>query len=187
MTTEMKRPGGRTGRTRSAVLSAAYEIVSEDGYSGLTVEAVSERSGVHKTTIYRRWGSVESVLFDAVMARAEDAIPLDRTTDTRADLVAMAHSVATNLSDPAAQAVAAAVLSRRADSQLRDLSERFWESRIDAAAQIVSDGQDTGEVDVTIDPRIAIEMIIGPIWFRTVVMQEPVDDGFVESLVDSVV
>ncbi|MFV1971824.1 MAG: TetR/AcrR family transcriptional regulator, partial [Acidimicrobiia bacterium] len=86
MTTEMQRPGGRTERTRNAVLSAAYEVVAEDGYNGLTVEAVAERSRVHKTTIYRRWGSVESVLFDAVMARAEEAIPLDRTADCRTDL-----------------------------------------------------------------------------------------------------
>ncbi len=184
MTTEMQRPGGRTERTRNAVLSAAYEVVAQDGYNGLTVEAVAERSGVHKTTIYRRWGSVESVLFDAVMARAEEAIPLDRTADCRTDLITMAHSVATNLSDPVAQAVAAAILSRRADRQLRELSERFWESRIGAAAQIVIDGQDAGEFDVAIDPRIAIEMIIGPIWFRSMVLRAPVDDAFVESLVD---
>ncbi|WP_244223567.1 TetR family transcriptional regulator [Amycolatopsis circi] len=49
------RPGGRTARTRAVVHNAARELFAE-GREQLSVREVSERSGVHEVTIYRRWG-----------------------------------------------------------------------------------------------------------------------------------
>ena len=186
MTSQMQRPGGRTSRTRAAVLEAAYEIVADQGYDGLTVDAVASASGVHKTTIYRRWKTADDVLFDAVLARAEEAIPLARTDDAVEDLVAMAWSVAENLADPIAQAVAAATLARPDNDPLGRLSEQFWKLRIEGASEIVVAAQEDGSIDATLDPSIVIERIVGPIWFRNMVLRKPADRDFVESLVYAV-
>jgi len=185
VTTHMQRPGGRTEKTRQAVLTAAFAVVAERGYDGLTVEAVAERSGVHKTTIYRRWGTIDAVLFDAVVARAEEAIPLERTGDTNRDLVAMAEAVAVNLEDPVAQAVVAAGLARPGADRFAELSERFWTMRIGEASRIVVDAQNAGSVDRSLDPTIVIEKIVGPIWFRMIVMRGSADAAFIASLVAS--
>lgn len=185
MATEMKRPGGRTERTRAAVLGAVYDVIIDCGYAGLSVEAVAERSGVHKTTIYRRWGTIEEVLLDAVLDRAEDAIPLERTGDTRADLVSMGLSVAENLGDPASRAVLAAVLGNPANVQLRSAVDRFWERRLSMAAEMIIEAQESGVVDRSCDPRQIVERVVGPIWFRIVVTGQSVDRTYVEMLVDS--
>ncbi|HTU08287.1 MAG TPA: helix-turn-helix domain-containing protein, partial [Trebonia sp.] len=58
------RPGGRTARTRAAVLRAAIEELNDSGYSEASVERVAQRAGVAKTTIYRRWGSLDGLLAD---------------------------------------------------------------------------------------------------------------------------
>lgn len=179
----MQRPGGRTRRTREAVLVAAYEVVAEVGYEGLTVDAVADRSGVHKTTIYRRWDTIEDVLLDAVVARAEEAVPLRRSSDARADLVAMGNSVAANLANPMAQAVAAAALSGPGNDRLADLSTRFWTLRIAEASSIVEAAQQEGSIDSSLDPGDVVERVVGPIWFRSMVLRQTVDDAFVEMLV----
>lgn len=186
MTEQMQRPGGRTHRTREAVLAAAYGVVASQGYSGLTVDAIAERSGVHKTTIYRRWKTADDVLFDAVVARADDAIPLEQSGDALADLRSMAMSVAENLSDPISGAVAAAALSRPGNDRLAQLSERFWAQRLDAASAIVAAGQAEGAIDANLDPRVVIERIVGPIWFRVMVLREPVDEAFIDAVVYAV-
>ena len=49
----MARP--RSEEAQKKVLDTAVELVAEVGISGFTVDAVSKRSGVAKTTIYRRW------------------------------------------------------------------------------------------------------------------------------------
>jgi len=181
------RPGGRTERTRTAVLDATFAITSEAGYAGLSVESIAERSGVHKTTVYRRWGSVDAVLFDAIMSRARSAIPLEATGDARLDLIAMARSVADNLEDSIARAVAGAVLSRTDDGVLRRLSNAFWDERISSAAELVLAGQRDGQIDASSDPALVVERIVGPIWFRAMVMRFPIDERMIEELVDAAI
>src|SRR5207248_10505689 len=51
------RPGGRTARTRAAVFEATLAELALRGYADLSLDGVAARSGVHKTTIYRRWRS----------------------------------------------------------------------------------------------------------------------------------
>ena len=48
------RPGGRTARTRAAVMRAVVGELIDKGYAGTTVERVAARAGIAKTTIYRR-------------------------------------------------------------------------------------------------------------------------------------
>jgi DNA invertase Pin-like site-specific DNA recombinase len=51
---------------REAVLGAAFAELDEHGYAGFSIEAVARRSGVHKTTIYRRWPWRKNPLRDIV-------------------------------------------------------------------------------------------------------------------------
>ncbi len=50
------RPGERTAHTRAAVFDATLAELVSEGYARTSVKAIATRSGVHKTTIYRRWG-----------------------------------------------------------------------------------------------------------------------------------
>ena len=63
-------PASRSARTEKAILDATRELLSEAGVRHLTVEKVAARSGVAKTTIYRRWRSKDdlalAVLIDFV-------------------------------------------------------------------------------------------------------------------------
>ena len=61
-----RRPGGRTARTRRAVLEATVAELAAHGYGALTVERVATRAGVHKTTLYRRWGGKQGLVAEAV-------------------------------------------------------------------------------------------------------------------------
>ena len=55
----------RVARSRAAVLAATVDLLGELGHAGTTVEAIAERSGVAKTTIYRHWPSRAPLLIDA--------------------------------------------------------------------------------------------------------------------------
>ncbi|SEE12585.1 transcriptional regulator, TetR family [Streptomyces sp. 2112.3] len=126
-----RRPGGRTARTRAAVRDAVLAGLTEHGYPGLTVEYVAEHSGVHKTTLYRRWKDVEGLVADALDLAGEDSwVPPD-TGSLEGDLRALAREVVTSFTDPAVAAsgsamIAAAFQSERAAVALRDYyAERF--------------------------------------------------------------
>ena len=93
--TGSERPGGRTARTRHAVHKAVRELLglSED----LTIAAVAERSGVHATTIYRRWHTIESLVLDVAVDDVNVQSPMPVTGDLERDLTVYVRRLLTSI------------------------------------------------------------------------------------------
>jgi AcrR family transcriptional regulator len=71
------RAGGRAPRgnaTTETLRAAVRRMLEELGYQALTIEGVAARSGVAKTTIYRRWPSKAEMVFD-LMLHSSDELP----------------------------------------------------------------------------------------------------------------
>ncbi|GGP87513.1 TetR/AcrR family transcriptional regulator [Streptosporangium pseudovulgare] len=60
------KTGGRRAETRLKLFTAAVEVIAEQGYSAATVEAIAERAGVAKGTVFYNFGSKEA-LFAAML------------------------------------------------------------------------------------------------------------------------
>lgn len=77
--TEPKRGRGRPRREGAddEILTVALAMLREQGYAALTVDAVAERAGVAKTTVYRRWPSKGALIAAAIAPLAESTDPLD--------------------------------------------------------------------------------------------------------------
>ena len=96
------RPAGRGPEVRAAVLAATLAELAENGYAAVTVDNVARRSGVHKTTIYRRWKDREALVADAVAERAGTAkMPFPDTGDIDTDLLRLARMTVVFLTSPA--------------------------------------------------------------------------------------
>ena len=60
MTEVQARPGRpRSADVDRAIIGATLDLLVDEGYNALTVEAVAARAGVGKTTVYRRWANKE--------------------------------------------------------------------------------------------------------------------------------
>jgi AcrR family transcriptional regulator len=80
-----KIPAGRPrdAQTTRRILDAALELGLELGFNGLTVEGVAERAAVGKTTIYRRWPDIWSVVVDAVLDEVMRIAPVQQLETAR--------------------------------------------------------------------------------------------------------
>src|SRR5262249_7192709 len=77
-----KGPGRpRDPEADRAILQATIELLSEEGYEGLSIESVAARAGVGKTTIYRRWPSKEPLVVDAIKAFKAPVDPMPPRED----------------------------------------------------------------------------------------------------------
>src|SRR5499425_1366606 len=97
-----RRTDPRAERSQQAILEATRELLASDGgVRGLTIEAVAARSGVAKTTIYRRWRDKWELALDAVMIDMLPgfADPVD-VGDTRKELITFVNSVVKIWSTP---------------------------------------------------------------------------------------
>jgi AcrR family transcriptional regulator len=63
----IRKPGRpRSAQAHKAILDATLALLAEEGFQGLSIEAVADKAGVGKTTIYRRWASKDELVIDAI-------------------------------------------------------------------------------------------------------------------------
>jgi AcrR family transcriptional regulator len=175
----------RGEHVRQNVLAAAFEELAANGFDGATVAGVAKRSGVHETTVYRRWVTRENLLLAALLERSAEAIPAPDTGSTREDLLAMVRGVIAYVGSAEGTAVLRAALLP-VDDAYAGAREAFWARRLDALSPVVMRGIERGDVRADIDARLLLEMLVAPIHGRLLLTGEPVDDDFAERLVNQV-
>ncbi|MFZ3269003.1 MAG: TetR-like C-terminal domain-containing protein [Mycobacterium sp.] len=175
----------RGEHVRQNVLAAAFEELAANGFDGATVAGVAKRSGVHETTVYRRWVTRENLLLAALLERSAEAIPAPDTGSTREDLLAMVRGVIAYVGSAEGTAVLRAALLP-VDDASAGAREVFWARRLDALSPVVMRGIERGDVRADIDARLLLEMLVAPIHGRLLLTGEAVDDDFAERLVNQV-
>ncbi|WP_030393044.1 TetR/AcrR family transcriptional regulator [Kitasatospora purpeofusca] len=181
-----RRPGGRAARVRQAVLAAALEVLAEEGVARFGIAAVAARAGVNETTVYRRWGTREKLVLDAMLAGSTEGIPVPDTGDVRTDLAAFARALADYLATPAGRAVARAAALSSDDPGLAEAWETFWQSRLELAGAIVERAVERGELPAGTDTGLALELLCSPLQTRALLGHRPIEPDLPERLADTV-
>ena len=175
----------RGEHVRQTVLAAAFEELAANGFDGATVAGIAKRSGVHETTVYRRWVTRENLLVAALLERSADAIPTPDTGSTRRDLLAIVRGIIAYVRSPEGGAVLRAA-ALPVDDTYAELREGFWARRLDALSPAVARGIERGDLRADSDARLLLEMLVAPIHGRLLLTGEPVDDDLAEQLVELV-
>ncbi|MEV0248032.1 TetR/AcrR family transcriptional regulator [Nocardia sp. NPDC050712] len=170
-----RRPGGRSARVRDAVRQATLVEVTQRGYQGLTVENVAKRSGVHKTSIYRRWGSPEGLVADALELAAAEPIPIPDTGSLDGDLRAITEAVRAGFASPHGGAIGCAfILAGMQNPAAAAALQNFTAARRKQSVVVVERAVARGEVSESIDAEELIRFALAPIYYRIFVTHEPV-------------
>ncbi|HEY7263199.1 MAG TPA: TetR/AcrR family transcriptional regulator [Trebonia sp.] len=176
------RPGGRTARTRESVLRAVVDELNDNGYAGATVERVAERAGVAKTTIYRRWGSLDGLLADLMAEYAAREIQVPDKGSLDADLHALSTRVVASLGMPALKAAFGMMVKEAAtDTAARELLARFLAGRMDTMAVIIDRAIERGELPPHTDAAGVLGTITSVIYYRLYVLGEDVSQRIADS------
>lgn len=190
MTEITTKPDRRAERSRQAILDATRELLAQDGDVGsLTVEAVAARSGVAKTTIYRRWRDKWELALDAVMI---DMLPrFDEPVDvgdTRKELLTFVNSVVRMMaSTPMGPAMQALVSQIATDPDLaRVYREQVVQPRLTQLAPVIQRGIARGDLRADTEVRLVHELLLGPIFYRLLLSGAPLDRNLGPRLVDAI-
>ncbi|MFF9064732.1 TetR/AcrR family transcriptional regulator [Streptomyces sp. NPDC014891] len=191
----------RSERSRRAIFDAALALVSETGYAKTTIEGIAARAGVGKQTIYRWWPSKAAVLLDAFLdlaARANEAVRhedaqggegdagIPDTGDLAADLRYVLRATVDEMNDPAFDAPSRALAAESiVDPELgARFTEALLEPQLQYYARRIAAAQAAGDVDPAIDPRIALELLVGPLHHRWLHRTLPLTHAYADTLVD---
>ncbi|MFF9342672.1 MULTISPECIES: TetR/AcrR family transcriptional regulator [unclassified Streptomyces] len=174
----------RGARMRAAVLAATVDVLTEHGLAGTTVGAVARAAGVHETSLYRRWGTRERLILEALAEQLDSAVPLPDTGSLRSDLIGYFGALARLLATPQGEALLR--LGAERDATPPDHRLAYWSDRLDRGAVMVRRAVDRGELPPGTDPSLVIEALAGPLFTRALISGAPLDEDLATRLVDLV-
>lgn len=170
-------PLGRGPKVRAAVLAATVTELSEHGYAAFTVENVARRTGVHKTTVYRRWPDRDTLIAEALADSVAAEIPIPDTGSIEDDLRALARSLVGWIGSPAGRAVLAVMLPGNMGAPMpSDPVRHVFRDRIRRTLPVVTRAVARGELPAQTDPAELVKALVAPIYLRALITGETVDD-----------
>lgn len=178
-----------TGAPRAAerIFEVTLGFLQERGYQGLTIEAVAERAGVNKTTIYRWWPTKAPLVEEALLRSRVLQLDLPDTGNLRDDLIALVARMVTLLGDPDSRSlVRSALLAAAAHPELARLGQIFFADRLHREQAAFYKARDRGELPATADPKTIMDLLGGAVWLRLFFRQERVGPDFARDVVDLV-
>ena len=182
-----KRGRPRSEKARRAILEAAAELLLDRGLSAVSMDAVAERAGVSKATIYRWWPTKETLALDALFNEWAAATPATRDTGSlRGDLLALLRPWARLAgSRPYGRVIAALITEAQTDPEFAaEYRSRFVEPRRSQAGEVFRRAIERGEIPADTKIEVALDVLYGPLYHRLLHGHAPLSDRFVRDVVD---
>jgi AcrR family transcriptional regulator len=184
--TERPRGRPRSAIADQAIREAAVDLFAERGFEGFSVEDVAERAGVGKATVYRRYPTKVDLVVEAAACLAANEIAFPDTGNLRDDARELARAlIAAFKSSPAGRVMPAMAFERRRYPELDARYRKFLADRKARTRAVLRRAVERGELPRDTDVGVMSSMLVGPIFHRLMITQEPLNDAFVDALVDA--
>jgi TetR/AcrR family transcriptional regulator, regulator of autoinduction and epiphytic fitness len=181
----------RIERTRRTVRREALAELAAAGYGGFTIESVSARSGVAKSTIYRHWPDRLTLIADALETlNVRPGSAADETpppTDPWERVQQLLTHLAAAFRDPAVTGSTPALIeASEHDADVRAFHHGYAATRRRALVDALADGVRSGTFPAHVDPEATSRALAGAIVYSRVMTAEPFDPADVPVLLESV-
>lgn len=187
---QVKRKAGRprSAESHQAILKATIELLTEEGFEAMSIEAIAARAGVGKTTIYRRWANKTDLVIDALeILRSE--VPLIDTGDLRSDLIAVLQSGWQQTPSYLETLTLKMVGELKSNPEIfKAFFARLVVPRSQQFAGMIERAKGRGQIRPDIAPEFVVDLIAGPILFRTLFTSlfVPPPANYPEQVVDAI-
>jgi AcrR family transcriptional regulator len=175
----------RVERSKSAVHAATFQLMTETGVGGVSIDEVSRRSGVAKTTIYRHWPSRSALLLDAC-ARLRQRTPAPDTGSLEGDVSALAGYLAEQLKTARWPTILPSIIdAAERDADLAQLHASLQAGFSAPYGEVLAKAKKRGEAAKSANAAELAAQVMGPIFFRRWFSREPLDRKFVRGVVEA--
>lgn len=183
-----RRGRPRSEKSKAATLAAAGELLLDNGLEAVSMDAIAERAGVSKATIYRWWPTKETLAIDALFEDWEAAYPVAPDTGRlRDDLYGVFLPWVDHIvKRPYARVLGALLTRARTDDEFaREFDKRLVQPRRDRARLIFHRAIERSEIPADIDVELCLDLLYGPVYHRFLQGHLPINRPFVEAVIDA--
>ncbi len=182
-----------TGRPRSqashdAILQATALLLDGKPYNEISIEAIAARAGVSKATIYRWWPNKVALVIEVLTEQAlrMPQLPFDGKHLRKHLLACLRGSYKTLLNGRMAMVLLAVLAECRSDPAMLQLLYSSFFARLQAIGlRDLQKAVETGELGKDIRQDVLLDQLWGPLYYRVLIAGKPVDDAYLETLLDN--
>jgi AcrR family transcriptional regulator len=173
----------RVRRSRETVLGVTAELLIERGYAGASVDEITRRSGVAKTTIYRHWPTRGDLLRDACVSIGTP-LQVPDTGSFEEDVTALLTSLAYLLQSAKWTSVLPSVIdAAERDPAIAAVYSKIQEDHSAPLKFIIQRAMQRGELPKTTDSSLLVAAFTGPFFYRRWFSREPLTSAFAKQIV----
>jgi len=170
-------------RSKKAVLGATFQLLMNKGLSGLSIDEVSKRSGVAKTTIYRHWPSRTALLLDAC-SKLGSKFDTPDTGTLKGDVMAIVLGIVARLRSRNFSSILPSVIdAAERDPQIAALHGRIHADTLSPLYAVLERAKSKGLLPHSCVTADMVAALVGPLFYRRWFSRESIDDRFVRSIV----
>jgi AcrR family transcriptional regulator len=181
-------PDPRVLVSRERVLTTTLDLLTETGLGDLTIDDISRRSGVAKTTIYRHWANRSALVIDACsrMTDAQEAPP--ETGSFEGDLGAILTGIAELLGTARWSSILPSIVdAAERDPEFADIHNRIQRGHAAPLRAALDRAALKGEIPPAADRNAIAAALLGPLFYRRWFSREQIDAEFVEMIIQSAI
>jgi AcrR family transcriptional regulator len=169
------------------VLASAYERALKDGYRAVTIEAVSEETGVAKTSIYRRWPNRAAMIAEAFLRHVTPAIVFPPTPSAMESIRLQMRALAKMFRGSEGALIRSLLAEAQYDPEVSAaFLDRWLYPRRQTAAITLQRAIDAGELREDLDVQVVLDALYGGIYYRLVTGFDRLSDSYIDKLFEHV-
>ncbi len=183
------KPRGRhrSAEAEASILKAALYLLERKSLRQVTADAIAQRAGVSKATIYKWWPNKSLVALDAYLGGMTERVVMPDTGSAVMDFTMQLKSVTAFYKSPLGRLFCQFIAEGQSDPKLLALfRERFLFARRDAARVMWRRGVERGEICSEVDSEIVLDLIYGPMIFRLLAGHGSLSEQESEAMVEAV-
>jgi AcrR family transcriptional regulator len=173
----------RPEEIEALIINTAFEELMEHGFRAVTVESISAKTGIAKTSIYRRWPNKAAMVMEAFLFRIGPGIEFPRKPSYVESIRLQMLALAKAFRGPFGSMIKALLGEAQFDAELAEAFRTRWITpRREAAKEVIQSAIRNKELRPDVDLDQALDALYGGLYYRLMIGSGPLSDACVRGI-----
>jgi AcrR family transcriptional regulator len=177
----------RPEQIEAVIISTVFDELLENGFRAVTIESISAKTGIAKTSIYRRWPNKAAMVMEAFLFRIGPGIEFPRKPSYVESIRLQMLALAKAFRGPFGSMIKALLGEAQFDAELAEAFRTRWIApRRDAAKEVLQSAIGNKELRPDVDLDQALDALYGGLYYRLMIGSGPLSDACVRGIFSAV-
>jgi AcrR family transcriptional regulator len=177
----------RPEEIETVIIDTVFEDLLEHGFRAVTVESISAKTGIAKTSIYRRWPNKAAMVMEAFLVKIGPGIAFPRNSSYVESIRLQMLALAKAFRGPFGAMIKALLGEAQFDAELAEAFRTRWIApRREAAKDVLQSAIRNKELRSDVNLDQALDALYGWLYYRLMIGSGPISDACVREIFSAV-